>query len=118
LGTIRSLEYVPQNFEERLAHQQRDLADSEKQCRELEAKVGQIFEHEARLESLGGRQKELEEALDITKNQAANSLAAEETEVVIETKTETESVLNDTPRPRVKIPAMKASPKIHAAMAH
>jgi hypothetical protein len=49
-------------------------------CHAGEAKIGQPFEHEAKLQSLGVRQKELEEALDITKNQAANSLEAEATE--------------------------------------
>ena len=80
LGTVRSLEYFVQNMEDRLAHKQSELADMEKKCGELEAKIGQPFEHEAKLKSLAVRQKELEEALDITKNQASNSLSAEETE--------------------------------------
>lgn len=92
MGTIRSLEYIPQNFEEQLASHQRDLKESEKNCRELEAKIGQSFEHGEKLQSLCRRQKELEDALDITKNQAANSLAAEETEVQTVKETEGESV--------------------------
>ena len=94
LGTVRSLEYFVQNMEDRLAHKQMELADAEKKCGELEAKIGQPFEHEAKLQSLAVRQKELEEALDITKNQAANSLAAEATEqaVEVEPEAETESV--------------------------
>lgn len=78
LGTIRSVEYAVQNFEERLNGWQRDLADAERNHRELETKIGQPFEHESRLQSLVQRQQELENALDITKNQAANSLSAEE----------------------------------------
>jgi N12 class adenine-specific DNA methylase/O-acetyl-ADP-ribose deacetylase (regulator of RNase III)/SAM-dependent methyltransferase len=89
LGTIRSLEHAAQNLEERLAYHQRELADTEKKSGELEAKIGQAFEHEGKLESLCTRQKELEEALDITKNQASNSLAAEETELQAEKETET-----------------------------
>jgi O-acetyl-ADP-ribose deacetylase (regulator of RNase III) len=89
LGTIRSLEHTAQNLEERLAYHQRELADTEKKCGELEAKVGQAFEHETKLQSLGQRQKELEEALDISKNQASNALAAEETELQAENETET-----------------------------
>jgi hypothetical protein len=67
-----------QNLEERVAYNQRDLADSEKKCGELETKIGQPFEHEAKLQSLAQRQQQLEDALDITKNQAANSLPAAE----------------------------------------
>ena len=74
LGMIRSLEYLVQNLEERVTYNQRDLADSEKKCRELESKLGQPFEHESKLQSLAQRQQQLEDALDITKNQAANSL--------------------------------------------
>jgi hypothetical protein len=78
LGTIRSVEYTAQNLEERLKGWERDLADAEKNSRELETKIGQPFEHESKLRSLLERQQELENALDITKNQAANSLSAEE----------------------------------------
>jgi len=78
LGTIRSVEYAVHNFEERLNGWQRDLADAERNNRELETKIGQPFEHEIKLQSLAQRQQELENALDISKNQAANSLSAEE----------------------------------------
>ena len=54
LGTVRSLEYFVQNMEDRLAHEQSELADAEKKCGELETKIGQPFEHEAKLQSLGG----------------------------------------------------------------
>jgi N12 class adenine-specific DNA methylase len=80
LGTTRSLEYLVQNLEERTERHQRDLAESEKNCRELEAKVGQPFEHEAKLQSLLQRQQELESALDITKNQAPNQLDSAQSE--------------------------------------
>jgi len=77
LGTIRSVEYTAQNLEEKLQNWQRDLGEAEKNSRELEAKIGQPFEHESKLQSLVLRQQELENALDITKNQASNALAAE-----------------------------------------
>jgi N12 class adenine-specific DNA methylase/O-acetyl-ADP-ribose deacetylase (regulator of RNase III) len=89
LGTIRSLEHAAQNLEERLAYHQRELAETEKKCGELETKIGQSFEHESKLQSFRQRQKELEEALDITKNQASNALAAEETELQMEKEIET-----------------------------
>jgi N12 class adenine-specific DNA methylase/predicted O-methyltransferase YrrM len=118
LGTVRSLEYFVQHLEDRLAHKQSDLADSEKKCAELEAKVGQPFEHEAKLQSLTVRQSELEAALDITKNQAPNSLEAEATEqaVEVETEAETESVQNAVRPSRPK--TSKVSIKARVAMAH
>jgi hypothetical protein len=78
LGTIRSVEYVIQSIEEKLEQAVRDLGDSEKRSHELEGKIGQVFEHEDKLHNLTQRQQELETALDVTKNQAPNSLAAEE----------------------------------------
>ena len=78
LGTIRSVEYTAQSMEEKLQLWHRDLTEAEKNSRELEAKIGQPFEHEPKLQSLVLRQQELENALDITKNQASNSLSAEE----------------------------------------
>src|SRR6185437_1260052 len=84
LGTIRSVEYAAQNMEERLKNWKRDLGEAERNCRELDGKVGEPFDHEAKLLSLVARQQELENALDITKNQGANSLSAEEsTEVEV-----------------------------------
>jgi phage shock protein A len=120
LGTVRSLEYFVQNMEDRLAHKQIELADAEKKHGELETKIGQPFEHEAKLQSLGTRQKELEEALDITKNQAANSLAAEATEqaVEVEPETESESVQTSVRQSRGKTPATKATVTVRVAMAH
>jgi phage shock protein A len=82
LGTIRSVEYAIQNMEERLEQSLRELSDCEKQCRELESKIGQPFEHEAKLQTLVQRQQELEKALDIPKNQAPNTLAADESSEV------------------------------------
>ncbi len=78
LGTIRSVEYAIQNLEVNLSGLERDLMDAQKNRQELDAKIGQPFEHEAKLHSLVARQQELENALDVTKNQASNSLSAEE----------------------------------------
>jgi len=117
LGTIRSLEYAAQNSEERLAREESGLADTEKKCRELEEKVGQPFEHQAKLQSLVQREKELEEALDISKNQAAGSLAAEETEIQTESETEDESIQNDVQQSPVENQTVKASTKMRVAMA-
>jgi hypothetical protein len=91
LGTVRSLEYFVQNMEDRLAHEQSELMNAEKKCGELEAKIGQPFEHEAKLQSLAVRQKELEEALDITKNQASTQLDAQANETSEEAVQEIEA---------------------------
>ena len=118
LGTVRSLEYFVQNMEDRLAHKQSELADAEKKCGELEAKIGQPFEHEAKLQSLAVRQKELEEALDITKNQASSSLSAEETEQEVEQVQEVESVKKSVRHSRAQTPAVKPTPQTGMALAH
>jgi len=101
LGTIRSVEYAAQNMEERLKTWQRDLGEAERNCRELDGKVGEAFEHEAKLLSLVARQQELENSLDITKNQAANSLSAEES-------TEVETA----PAEKIETAAQKQAPKM------
>jgi len=81
LGTIRSLESTVQGFEERAARLESDIKDSQKRATELEAKVGSPFEKEERYHHLARRQSEIEEQLDLTKNQAPNQLeAAENTE--------------------------------------
>jgi SNF2 family DNA or RNA helicase len=85
LGTIRSLESVVQGFEERAARLESDIKDSQKRAIELEAKVGSPFEKEERYHKLVNRQSEIEEKLDLTKNQAPNQLeAAENTEAIVQ----------------------------------
>jgi N12 class adenine-specific DNA methylase/predicted O-methyltransferase YrrM len=76
LGTIRSMEHVVQTLDERIAQTERELKDCEKQKREFESKLGQPFEHESKLQTLVERQQEITKALDLTKNQAANTLDA------------------------------------------
>ncbi|MGH7988990.1 MAG: DEAD/DEAH box helicase, partial [Limisphaerales bacterium] len=113
LGMVRSLEYLVQNMESQLTDKQNELANAEKQRDELKDKIGQPFEHEAKLQTLIARQNELDKKLDITKNQAASSLAAEATEpaVEVESEDETESVENE-----VKVAPSRATlPKIIAA---
>jgi hypothetical protein len=117
-GTIRSLEHAAQNLEERLAHEQRELTETETMCRELEEKVGQSFEHESKLQSLVLREKELADALDITKNQAAANLAAEETEIETEQEAESQSIQNEVEHSPARIQKIKEPVKMRAAMAH
>jgi hypothetical protein len=70
------------------------------------------------LQSLGVRQKELEEALDITKNQAANSLEAEATEQAVEVEQEAEAIQSTMKKSNAKTSAMKTTAKVRVAMAH
>jgi hypothetical protein len=74
LGTIRSLESIVQGFEDRTAGLERDIRDSQKRAKEFEAKVGAPFEHEKRYHQLAERQSEIEEKLDLTKNQAPSQV--------------------------------------------
>jgi hypothetical protein len=76
LGTIRSLESIVQGFEERVARLESDIQDSQKRAKELESKVGAAFEHEKRYHHLAHRQSEIEEKLDLTKNQAPSQVDA------------------------------------------
>jgi hypothetical protein len=74
LGTIRSLESIVQGFEDRVAGLERDIRDSQKRAKEFEGKVGAPFEHEKRCHQLAERQSEIEEKLDLTKNQAPSQV--------------------------------------------
>ncbi|HLX69418.1 MAG TPA: hypothetical protein VKV04_07310 [Verrucomicrobiae bacterium] len=76
LGTIRSLELIVQGFEERAARLESDIADSQIRAKELEAKVGAPFEKEKRYQELTRRQNEIEDKLDLTKNQAPSQAEA------------------------------------------
>ena len=76
LGTIRSLEVTVQGFEERATRLETDIADAHKRSKELGEKVGAKFEREERFQQLIRRQSEIEEKLDLTKNQAPSQVEA------------------------------------------
>jgi FtsZ-binding cell division protein ZapB len=80
LGTIHSLESEVQGFEERAARLETDIKDSQKRAVELETKVGAPFEKEERYHVLVKRQSEIEEQLDLTKNQAPSQVEAVDVE--------------------------------------
>jgi len=63
-----------QGFEDRTTGLERDIRDSQKRTKEFEAKVGAPFEHEKRYHQLADRQSEIEEKLDLTKNQAPSQV--------------------------------------------
>jgi N12 class adenine-specific DNA methylase len=76
LGTIRSLEANVQCFEERASKLEYDITDANRRAKELEPKVGAHFEREERYQELTRRQGEIEEKLDLTKNQAPSHAEA------------------------------------------
>jgi len=76
LGTIRSLEATVQGFEERAERLELDITDAHKRVKELGEKVGAKFEREERFQELTRRQSEIEEKLDLTKNQAPSQVEA------------------------------------------
>jgi N12 class adenine-specific DNA methylase len=76
-GTIRSLEANVQGFEERATKLEYDITDATKRAKELETKVGAHFEREERYQQLTRRQSEIEEKLDLTKNQAPSQIDAD-----------------------------------------
>jgi hypothetical protein len=75
-GTIRSLEATVQGFEERAERLELDITDAHKRVKELGEKVGAKFEREERFQELTRRQSEIEEKLDLTKNQAPSQVEA------------------------------------------
>jgi tetrahydromethanopterin S-methyltransferase subunit G len=77
-----------QGFEERASKLEADIADAHKRAKELEGKVGAPFEHEKRYEQLSRRQSEIEEKLDLTKNQAPSQADATTDDEVQEKATE------------------------------
>ena len=92
LGTIRSLEATVQGFEERAVKLDADIADAHKRIKELESKVGTPFEKEEHYQCLCRRQSEIEEQLDLTKNQAPSQVEVESSEDNTLRKSETQNV--------------------------
>lgn len=97
LGTIRSLEATVQGFEERAVRLEADVADALKRTKELETKVGAPFEKEERYQELTRRQSQIEEALDLTRNQAPSQIEAEPGESVDRKNSERHSQRNYQP---------------------
>ena len=80
VGVISSLEHAARSIEDELARCRQNLERARKDHAELSALAGRMFEHEEHYRELVARQAELVTALDITKNQASEQLAAETTE--------------------------------------
>ena len=70
LGTIRSVEYAVQHLDEVAETLTRNIADTRKRLADTRAQVDSPFEYAERLTELVQRQQEIEDELDLTKNQA------------------------------------------------
>jgi len=102
LGTISSIEHVVRSLDERMDECLKDVAQTKHRFEELQPHAHKPFEHEEKLKGLIHRQQEIVQALDLTKNQASNSLAAELTPVVEESVQERQYIA----------PANKQTPKL------
>jgi hypothetical protein len=76
-GTIRSVEHAIQHLEDAVANLETNIADTRKRLVDTQAQVGARFEYAARLADLSRRQQEIEDDLDLTKNQASAQLGSE-----------------------------------------
>lgn len=100
LGTIRSLETTVQDFEERAAKLDSDITDVNKRAKELAGKIGAPFDRETRYQELCRRQNEIEDKLDLTKNQAPSQADATPNELQEKTaERETPSEIRRTIKP-------------------
>ena len=77
LGTMRSVEYAIQNLDEVAAGVEQRIGETRKRIADLNAQVVQPFEYEERLSTLVRQQDQIEDALDLTKNQAPAGLEPE-----------------------------------------
>jgi N12 class adenine-specific DNA methylase/adenine-specific DNA methylase len=102
-GTVRSLEATVQGFDERAVKLEADIADTQKRGMELEKKVGAPFEHEERYHDLTKRQQEIEDRLDLTKNQAPSTSDSETAEAQKDSETEHVNTEAHKVQPRLRV---------------
>ena len=74
LGTMRSVEYALQSLEESAAVTEQRIAETRKRIEDMNVQTEQPFEYEEKLAALSRRQDEIEDELDLTKNQASAQL--------------------------------------------
>lgn len=88
-GTIASIEHALGSLEKYLEEAREKPPQFEKQREQLDSHGGQAFEHEEKLAASLSRQREIIEALDITKNQAVAQVdeGAEGETVTVKKKT-------------------------------
>jgi TolA-binding protein len=77
-GTIRSVEHTIQHLEEVTESLGRNIADTGKRLADTKTQVDAPFEYAERLAALVKRQQEIEDELDLTKNQGSAQLGADD----------------------------------------
>jgi hypothetical protein len=100
-GTIRSVEHTIQHLEELAATLAQNITDTRKRLTDTQTQVEAPFEYAEKLASLVQRQQEIEDALDLTKNQVSSQLNADVADCLLEddTKGEPPSDSETPPRP-------------------
>jgi N12 class adenine-specific DNA methylase len=73
LGTVRSIEEAIRGLDGRAGTFEKQIADAQRAITQLQPKVGAAFEHEERFQVLAKRQDEIEQQLDLTKNQVSDA---------------------------------------------
>jgi prefoldin subunit 5 len=76
-GTIRSVEYAIQHLEEVAETLTRNIAETRKRLADTQTQVDSPFEYAERLDELSRRQQQIEDDLDLTKNQAPSQIDTE-----------------------------------------
>jgi hypothetical protein len=74
---IRSVEHTIQHLEDSAANLEQTIVDTCKRLTDTEVQVKAPFEYAEKLASLVQRQPEIEDALDVTQNQASSQLNAD-----------------------------------------
>jgi hypothetical protein len=94
-GTIRSVEHTIQHLEEVAETLARNLADTRKRLTDTQAQVNAPFEYGERLAELAQRQQQIEEELDLTKNQASAQLGTDSAKETPTTDPDADSLKED-----------------------
>jgi N12 class adenine-specific DNA methylase len=80
IGTVQSIEHTLRSLDKLASEQQDRLARAQKQLSDYQSQVDRPFEHEYRLKQLLGRQAELNSRLDLDKGEQQGADAARESE--------------------------------------
>jgi hypothetical protein len=94
-GTIRSVEHTIQHLEEVAETLARNLADTRKRLADTQAQVNAPFEYGERLAELVQRQQQIEDELDLTKNQASAQLGTESAKETLTAEPDADSLKED-----------------------
>jgi len=98
----QALAYPVGRYADRLTTYRENFAATQRRIEELQPHAHKPFEHEEKLNNLIHRQQEIFQALDLTKNQASNQLAAEAMPIIEET-VQPENTISVENKPKIKM---------------